>query len=170
MVKNARILCKQGFTTIELMVVIAIIAILGAFTAPNLAGWAASLRLNSSAREVASQLQLARMKAIAQNTEFRACFYTASQPDFPNAFLSTHVNSTGWCPTPPAKGTPDFDNFKKTVTVLPTGIKLVQSPRNLRFRSRGSAVGGTVTLENAINGKQTDIIVALTGRVNIIKN
>jgi prepilin-type N-terminal cleavage/methylation domain-containing protein len=82
-------MCHQGFTIIELMVVIAIIAILGTFTAPNISGWAASLRLNSSAREVASQLQLARMQAIARNTEFRACFYSASLPDFPNAFLSS---------------------------------------------------------------------------------
>lgn len=161
---------NQGFTMIELMVVVMIIAIMGVFTAPNIPGWAASLRMNTSAREVASELQLARIKAIAQNTEFRVCFYSANPPDFPNDFFSTHANSKDWCSTPPAKGDPGFINFKNTVTILPPSIKFAKSPGNLRFRPRGSAVGGTIILENAFNGKQTDIVVALTGRVNIIKN
>jgi prepilin-type N-terminal cleavage/methylation domain-containing protein len=161
---------NQGFTMIELMVVVMIIAIMGTFTAPHIPGWAASLRMNTSAREVASELQLARMKAIAQNAEFRVCFYPASPPDFPNDFFSTQANSTGWCSVPPAQGDPHFIHFRNTATILPARIKFAKSPGNLRFRPRGSAVGGTIVLENTFNGKQTDIVVALTGRVNIIKN
>lgn len=161
---------NQGFTLIELMVVLMIIALMGAFMAPNIPVWAASIRMNTSAREVASQLQLARMKAIAQNTEFRVCFYPASPPAFPNDFFSTQANTPDGCATPPAQGDANFVSFKNTVTVLPPNLIFAKSPKNLRFRPRGSAVGGTILLENAFSGKQTDIVVALTGRVNIIKH
>jgi len=158
----------SGVTLVELMVVLVLIAIMCTVMAPNISRWASAIRFNTSTREVVSQLQLARLQAIARNTEFQACFYPPRPPDFPQAFLSTHATSTGWCARPPAHDAATFDDFKKTVTMLPPGMTLVHAPTTLRFRSRGSAVGGTIILANPVNGKRAEIVVALTGRVRLV--
>ncbi len=54
---------RSGFTTIELAVVLAIMAILTAIAIPNLIAWAANRRVNSAARDIVSVLQRARMEA-----------------------------------------------------------------------------------------------------------
>ena len=69
---------ESAFTTTELMVAVVIIGILAAFTAPNLGRWLSTIRVNSAARAIASELQFARMRAISQNAKFRITFDSAN--------------------------------------------------------------------------------------------
>lgn len=165
---------NRGFSTIELMVVLAIIGILAAFTAPNLTRWSTSIRMNSSVKEITSELQLARMKAIAQNTSVTLCFYgpSADLPQHPNGFFSLHSNATGWCPDPPAAPGKDFERFKLTVSGLPAGITVKPTTDSFTFNSRGQVNGGNIELSRPDPsdpakriGKK--ITVHFTGRVKI---
>ena len=54
----------KGFTLIEMMVVIAIIAIVSAIAVPNIYSYAAGMKLRSATRDLYSNMQKARMNAI----------------------------------------------------------------------------------------------------------
>ena len=65
---------NTGFTLIELMVVLAIIATMVAVGIPNFLAYMPNARLKSAARELYSNLQLAKMGAIKHNTDWAIVF------------------------------------------------------------------------------------------------
>jgi prepilin-type N-terminal cleavage/methylation domain-containing protein len=64
----------NGFTLIEVMIVLALIAILSSITMPSLRGFAASTRLKSSARAVRDMLNFARDMSITERTAYFVVF------------------------------------------------------------------------------------------------
>jgi prepilin-type N-terminal cleavage/methylation domain-containing protein len=91
----------RGVTLIELAVVMAIIAIMGLFLAPALGEWIDNFRIRQAAREMSSDLQFARMKAISSG---RYCTVVFNQvvgstqysyvifPDYNNDLVLDNVN------------------------------------------------------------------------------
>jgi prepilin-type N-terminal cleavage/methylation domain-containing protein len=59
---------QSGFTLMEMMVVIAIIAIVSAFTVPNMIAWRNNAQLSAGVRQIYSDLQGARKLAIKSNS------------------------------------------------------------------------------------------------------
>ena len=64
----------NGFTLVEMMVVIAIMAIVSAIAVPNFYSYAAGMKLRSASRDLYSTLQSTRMKAVRQNTRWAVQF------------------------------------------------------------------------------------------------
>ncbi|WP_300845228.1 GspH/FimT family pseudopilin [Tepidimonas sp.] len=75
-----------GFTLIELMVTVAILAILLAVGGPALQGFIESSRMRSATHDLYSDLQLARLEAIRRNQRVTVCKANASL---------TQCNNTG---------------------------------------------------------------------------
>jgi prepilin-type N-terminal cleavage/methylation domain-containing protein len=59
---------NQGFTLVELMILMGIVAITLAFALPYIPEWIANMRLRGAARDLASNFQLAKMGAANRNT------------------------------------------------------------------------------------------------------
>jgi type IV fimbrial biogenesis protein FimT len=64
MMKNKK---NSGFTLMELMIVIAIIAIMSSIAIPNFIGWLPERRLDAGAQDILQALQKSRSKAIMTN-------------------------------------------------------------------------------------------------------
>ncbi len=69
---------KDGFTLIELLVAIALLAIVAAIAIPGFSRWLPNLRLKSAARDVYSNMQLAKMGAVRNNTDWAIFFDTTA--------------------------------------------------------------------------------------------
>jgi prepilin-type N-terminal cleavage/methylation domain-containing protein len=70
---------NSGFTLTELMVTIAVIAILASLAIPNFVAWLPNYRLRHGAEEIQSTLQFARVRAIKQNATARVSFDIANE-------------------------------------------------------------------------------------------
>jgi prepilin-type N-terminal cleavage/methylation domain-containing protein len=142
--KNTTVRNNRGITVMELMVVIALVAILATIAMPNFTATLPRLRLSDAARQIATDLQQIRMRAIAQNIPHQIAFST-----------STYVlqRCNGPC-------TDDSGAIE-----LPTGIT-VTTPVSAQFEPRGTAAAAaTIALSNG--SLSTWVCVRAAGRINI---
>ncbi|MBK5257497.1 MAG: prepilin-type N-terminal cleavage/methylation domain-containing protein [Vicinamibacteria bacterium] len=107
---------SQGFTLIEILVVIGVIAAMAAVTLPNIAGYLRSARIRSAQDQVFSAIQRARAKAITNNSQYGVVFVIES----PQIFW-VHIED----PEPPAAG-----------QALQTGRQPLNSGANPRLSTR----------------------------------
>lgn len=72
-----------GFTLIEIMIVIALIAIMGVFLAPDLQKFGPNIELNGAVRKLYGDMQNCKMEAVRRNIN---CVMTFNQTDGPDTF------------------------------------------------------------------------------------
>ncbi len=135
---------SAGFTVGEMMTAISILGILIAIGMPAFTRTLPGLRLTDAARQVATELQHVRMKAIAQGITQQISFSTSSY---------TLQRCNGAC-------TNDGGAI-----ALPEGITAIASAAP-QFQPRGTATAAsTITLSNGT--QQKFVCVRTIGRVNI---
>ena len=135
---------KGGFTLIELLAAIGVASILMAIAIPSFLSVLPGLRLTDAARQVATDLQQVRMRAIAQNIPYQISFSTTT-------YVMQRCN--GSCIN-------DGGNI-----ALPEGITVTAATAP-QFQPRGTAAADTtITLSNGLSS--TRVCVKTVGRVNI---
>ena len=72
----------RGFSLVEMLVVVAIVAILAAVAFPNIIGYTRNYRIKGAAQEVAGELQAARSKAIMTNTNNGVSFVVVDRDSY----------------------------------------------------------------------------------------
>jgi type IV fimbrial biogenesis protein FimT len=150
-----KIFNKMGFSLIELLIVLAIMGIVSAITAPNFMNYMAERRLNGAARMVMSDLMAARQKAVSQNNEFKV-FFDASNHQY--TILDDDDND-GAADGGEATDVRDIQVDYYDVTF--------SASANPIFYPRGTAWGTKVTLTSSRTGVSKYVKVASTGRVKI---
>lgn len=73
-----RIPDKKGFTLVEVMVVIAIVGIVAVIAVPSMTGWRSDRQLRGAINNLASDIQLARLKAIREAEVVSVVFDTTN--------------------------------------------------------------------------------------------
>jgi type IV fimbrial biogenesis protein FimT len=144
---------KRGITLVELVVVMAIIAIGAAFVAPNIGAWLPNYRLRSATRDVTSVLRTAQMKAISNNTQYHVSF----NPGAGSYILQYQDTGGNWIDDGTAEN-------------LPQGILIsnIGFPgNNAQFNPNSTSSTGSITLSNTKGAKKTITLTVSTGKVNV---
>lgn len=137
---------NSGFTIMEMMVVIGILAIAAAIAVPGFIGWLPNYKLRSGAEDIQSTLQLTRQTAIKQNDTAIVSFNTGSE---------TYT------------ATVDAQTFRSGQ--MPAGINIdtVSGDGFVEFDSQGFATSAVdIVVKNRQNKSKT-VRVKLTGNSRI---
>jgi type IV fimbrial biogenesis protein FimT len=152
----------------ELIIVMAIIALGAVLMVPNIAGWIPNYRLRTATRDVVSTLRVAQMKAVARNVDHRVTFVPGEGSFFIMRRTTAGVNN--WVritvSDEVAAGADDAKQF------LPSGVQFdsVNFPtavNNPEFYPNSTASGGNVVLKNSRGTLRTIIVAPTTGRIRI---
>ena len=89
MTGNKKMQKRSGFTLIQLIIVIVLLAILAGVGVPNFLSWLPKHRLKHAARDLYSNLQLEKMTAIKANKDCRVNYYKN-----PDRYMINLLNKT----------------------------------------------------------------------------
>jgi type IV fimbrial biogenesis protein FimT len=128
---NIRAAAARGFTLVELMVTVSVLAILGAVAMPSLTAFTASNRLSALSSDLVSSLMLARTEAARAGLPVLVVPATGG--------VTGNEFSKGWnlYLDNNSSGTPDSgDTLLRTYAALPSTLKM-QGASTLRFSAIG---------------------------------
>jgi prepilin-type N-terminal cleavage/methylation domain-containing protein len=140
----------RGFSLLEMMVVIGIIAILSAIAIPSFIQWLPKHRIGSAAREVKSTLEFARSNAIRTNADVTVNF------DWDNERLTVVDADAVTLRTRQLPGDVDLDDIDLGASVTFTGhgfsdksggVVVVNTSDNTLILSITLTVGGNARIQ-----------------------
>jgi len=147
---------SQGFSLLELLVVIGIIAIAVTIGFPLLNQYAIDKNLRSAARDIAADIYNQKERAISENRRCRIIFDVAG-----NSYKLQRENDTG---------TAYVDLMDKTPSSFSNDIRLTganfSGGSTITFQTRGTSSFGNLSLVNRRNYTAT-ITVNIAGRTNV---
>jgi type II secretion system protein H len=154
-----------GFTLTELMIVVAIMAILGAIATPTILSQLPDYRLKGTAREISSTLQYAKMSAASTGKEYRLQVILDTSPQrYQLQQGNLFSKSDRWTNIRSFQDIPQqvrIDHATDYKGSHQSGIGIIA------FNPTGTASSGGIYLENS-KGKHCSVKVSSsTGRIRI---
>lgn len=142
---------NRGFSLIELLIAIALVAIVAAIAVPQFQRYANNADLKTAAREISGDFSAVKQMAVANNVRYEIAIdvagnsYTLSRTD-PSAVV--------WTKSPAS-----FGSGVSFVSTTFGGAKAT-------FQKRGTVTNGTIILRN-IRGSTATITTNITGRTYV---
>ena len=177
-----------GFTVTELLIAAGILGILSSIAIPSYNGWLPKTRVNGAIRELFTELQLAKMKAISENNDYVITFDTANNAysiydDDDNDFATAGAEldelakaididnrhpgiAYGYIPG----NSPSGSAITKAVTFSGTPPRVTFSPTGLANKKGSIYLLPTVDSSNSRKDRQRAITVLQTGRVRLYRH
>ena len=144
-----------GFTLIEMMVVIAVIAVLSAIAVPSFMEYARNQRLNGAARQVYTDLMNARQQSVTENKKIIVQFVNNHQYQFVRDNDASETVTTG-------------DETLVLRDIQPEYSDVTFSAGfNPAFRPNGTGKNPVITLTSSSTGKTKCITISTAGRIKI---
>jgi prepilin-type N-terminal cleavage/methylation domain-containing protein len=147
---------RTGFTLVELLVVLAILGIMSVVVIPSLNRWMDNYRVRTATRQLATDMQFARMNAVSQNRTYMVTV---------NPTTNQYVISTGGVQVGPTRdlGSPASPYYVKGASLqIVTGA----NPLVVTFSSLGTA-SPTGVARITVNGFVRNVTVDPSGRIRI---
>jgi prepilin-type N-terminal cleavage/methylation domain-containing protein len=154
---------QSGFTLLEVLVVISIMAILCTLASPNFLGWTSGERLKSAAGDIQAAVQLARLTAVKENAIVIIEFDPAAK-----SYIMFVDNGSG---ANAGNGVKDLDEPTVRHGAFPGNIELETSfaGNKLSFDGRGftNASGKGITVKDG-SDRERVVEVTVTGSSRIL--
>lgn len=158
----------KGFTLIEMMVTVAIAAILLTVAVPGFQAFIANNRLSTQANAFVTALQLARSEAIKRNLNVTVC----QSGDEQNC-NTTNGFEQGWIVFVDQDNPNTRDNGEAIILAnqgMPQGMSLTGGRTAISYRADGTvAPFNNITLQlcQQGNGNGRNIVINITGRIRV---
>ena len=152
----------KGFTALELMVTIGIIAILAAIGVPAYTKWLPKYKLRNDLINLKAELERAKLTSKRENICVDVIFKDNAYTVFRNNGSGSHSCNTNL----------DDDESIIEYQTLSSGItfgkiSFAGGSTNARFRGNGYAKTGSIILKSYNGVKSKKIIISLLGRIRI---
>ncbi len=145
---------ERGFTLIELIITVALMAIVAMIALPSFQGIAANGNLKAAAADLASDFSLSRQRALAENTMYRI---TVADTQNYSVEQCTNIGSACVDWNPPQ--TKNLGEFAGDITFTSAGATYVVQPR-------GIITAGNIGLANG-RGSKADLTITAAGRTSV---
>jgi type IV fimbrial biogenesis protein FimT len=147
----------QGFTLIEVMIIVGIIGLVSLIAIPNMIGWRGERQLDGAARNFMADMQLAKLKAIREAEDVCVNINVAGDS------YQMIVDSNNDCTFDP--GETQFRNVSMPAGIIISGTTFGSA--NTKFNSRGMPdKAGRATFRNTA-GTISQVFMNRVGRLRI---
>ncbi len=151
---------EKGFSATELMIVIAIIAIVAAVVAPGFLEWRNRSRLQGYSNNLKADFELAKMRAIKENAQVAIVF---NQPEFDGYRVFVDSGPNEWVLDADERLLRDVE-FPEGLVYDPVDSTFTN--HRTRFNGRGlpGILGRAVLMQQ---GDQREVVVNRVGRIRL---
>ena len=151
-----KVKADNGFTLLELVIVIVIIAVLGSLASSNFVKYRANTNLKEAARKISGDIQLCKQRAVAENKSYRIAIDTNNN----QYTVQKEISPSVWTNVCPSIRVCDDDTIK--IIGHPT-----YGSNRILFYPRGTTNAGSLKIQHGQVLSEARIVTSLMGRVRI---